>query len=191
MRRKKMILLLIAIAAVVTLAVTLEFSVVYAFEYPSCLFVRELRVWDLCVHCRKRASALSEYIRKNHVAIDALPQRMLPVSVHTYSIRGVERRCGGLGSDLMKFDLYIRHCPMEKAEFHALLALADGRRDAEFVKKICGLRQRDFSGKLEFQLLSGSYIWYDEIDAVSFPIISTLKGEHHDIFDKTENILPL
>ena len=119
----------LCVAAVIALAATLEFGVAYSFEYPSCLFVRELRVWNMRVHCRKRASALSEYIRRNQVAIDTLPQRMLPVSVRTCSIRGVEYGCGGPGSDLMKFDLYIRHCPMEKAAFHALLALADGRRD--------------------------------------------------------------
>ena len=43
------------------------------------------------------------------------------------------------------------------------------------------------AGNLEFQLLAGSYIWYDEIDAVSFPGINVLKGESQDIFDKTIN----
>jgi len=148
-RRRRIVCLSAALsfAAVIVLAVTLEFSVVYAVEYPSCLFVRELRVWNMRVHCRKRASALTEYIRRNHVAIDALPQRTLPVSVRTCSIRGVERGCGGLGSDLMKFDLYIRHCPMEKAEFHALLALADGRRDAEFTKKLYARLHDLYDGK--------------------------------------------
>ena len=49
--------------------------------------------------------------------------------------------------------------------------------------------RRDSSGNLELQLLSGSYTWYDEIDAVSFPMISTLKGEHYDIFEKAEGII--
>lgn len=38
-------------------------------------------------------------------------------------------------------------------------------------------------------MLAGSYIWYDEVDAVSFPGINVLKGESQDIFDKTNNIV--
>lgn len=148
-RRRRIVCLSAALcfAAVIVFAAALEFSVVYAVEYPSCLFVRELRVWNMRVHCRKRASALSEYIRGNHVAVDALPQRTLPVSVRTCSVRGVEFGCGGVGSDLMKFDQYLRQCPMEKAEFHALLALADSHRDAEFTKELYARLHDLYDGK--------------------------------------------
>ena len=99
---QKNVIWLIVAAVVILLLSTLRVERAWYFEYPSFLSCRELRIWGIPVHVEKTATPLSDFIVRQKITIPAEKNLTFTVTRKIISIKGVERRCSGIGGDLSK-----------------------------------------------------------------------------------------
>ena len=120
------------------LVATLKITDQYSFEYPGCLLLREIKLWNLRVYYRKYETGLSRYISRNRIRVDSLRQYNYMVSARTWTLYdlGLERKTGGIGNDLLKFNVFISHkSQTNKEDFYSLLESLSSD-PAKFQKKV-------------------------------------------------------
>jgi len=137
------------IAAIVALCLfstaALEITDQYYFEYPDCLLLREIKLWNIRVYYRKYETRLSRYISRNRIRVDSLRQNNYMVSARTWTLYGLglERKTGGVGNDLLKLNVLISHkSQMNKEDFYSLLESLSSN-PAKFQKKVWKLGYDD------------------------------------------------
>ena len=130
------------IAAIVALCLfstaALEITDQYSFEYPGCLLLREIKLWNIRVYYRKYETGLSRYISRNRIRVDSLRQNNYMVSARTWTLYGLglERKTGGVGNDLLKLNVLISHkSQTNKEDFYSLLESLSSD-PAKFQKKV-------------------------------------------------------
>ena len=119
-------------------AAALEITDQYSLEYPGCLLLREIKIWNIRVYYRKYETGLSRYINHNHIKVDSLRQNNFMVSARTWTLYGLglEQKTGGTGNDLLKLNIFISHkSQMKKEDFYSLLESLSSD-PAKFQKKV-------------------------------------------------------
>lgn len=133
---------LIVAAVVILLLSTLRVERAWYFEYPSFLSCRELRIWGIPVHVEKTATPLSDFIVRQKITIPAEKNLTFTVSKKIISIKGVERRCGGIGGDLSKLCYAVDKKLFGDAEIMDVLNLLFQQKFVEFRQKVGKLYYR-------------------------------------------------
>jgi len=135
---KRYFLIAVIVALCLFSAAALEITDQYYFEYPDCLLLREIKLWNIRVYYRKYETRLSRYISRNRIRVDSLRQNNYMVSARTWTLYGLglERKTGGVGNDLLKLNVLISHkSQMNKEDFYSLLESLSSN-PAKFQKKV-------------------------------------------------------
>ena len=105
------------------LATTLKITDRYSFEYPSCLLLREIKLWNIRVYYRKYETWLSRYMSNNNIRVNSLRKNNFIVSEKTLTLHGLEQKNGGTGTDLLKLNVFISNhkFQIKKDDFYSLL----------------------------------------------------------------------
>lgn len=133
---QKNVISLIVAAVVILLLSTLRVERAWYFEYPSFLSCRELRIWGIPVHVEKTVTPLSDFIVRQKITIPAEKNLTFTVSKKIISIKGVERRCGGIGGDLSKLCYVVDKKLFGDAEIMDVLNLLFQQKFIEFRQKV-------------------------------------------------------
>lgn len=139
---QKNVISLIVAAVVILLLSTLRVEKAWYFESPSFLSCRELRIWGIPVHVEKTATPLSDFIVRQKITISAEKNLTFTVSRKIISIKGVERRCSGIGGDLSKLCYVVEKKLFGDAEIMDVLNLLFQQKFVEFQQKIRKLYYR-------------------------------------------------
>ena len=123
------------------LLITFKLEKIYFFEYPSCLIIYEIRLYGVTVFSQKRETHLSSYLKKNEVKIRSLQSMIFLVSKKTISLFGYERKMGGVGGDVLKFNEVIsRQIPeIKKEDACYILDLLQKNNTIEFQREVWNL----------------------------------------------------
>ena len=114
----------------------------YYFEYPSFLSCRELRIWGIPVHVEKTVTPLSDFIVRQKITIPAEKNLTFTVTRKIISIKGVERRCSGIGGDLSKLCYVVEKKLFGDAEIMDVLNLLFQLKFVEVQQKAWTLMSR-------------------------------------------------
>ena len=123
------------------LLITFKLEKIYSFEYPSCLFIYEIRLWGIMIFYQKHETYLSSYLKKNDSEIHCQQNMIFPISEKTISLFGCERKTGGTGKDILKFNEVIRRqtSKVKKEDFCYILNLLQKNNTIEFQREVSNL----------------------------------------------------
>lgn len=142
--RLKYFLIFIILSGV--LLMTFKLEKMYSFEYPSCLVIYEIRLWGVMIFYQKRETYLSSYLKKNEIEIYSQQNMVYPISEKTIRLFGCERKTGGIGKDILKFNEVIHQqvTKIKKEDVCYILNLLQKNNTIEFQREVWNL----FYGRL-------------------------------------------
>ena len=142
--RLKYFLIFIILSGV--LLITFKLEKMYSFEYQSCLVIYEIRLWGIMIFYQKRETYLSSYLKKNELEIYSQQNMVYPISEKTIRLFGCERKTGGIGKDILKFNEVIhQQVPkIKKEDVCYILNLLQKNNTIEFQREVWNL----FYGRL-------------------------------------------
>ena len=123
------------------LLITFKLEKIYSFEYPSCLLIYEIRLRGIMIFYQKHETYLSSYLKKNDSEIHCQQNMIFPISEKTISLFGDERKTGGTGKDILKFNEVIRRqtSKVKKEDFCYILNLLQKNNTIEFQREVSNL----------------------------------------------------
>ena len=110
------------------------------FSAKIC-FIYEIRLWGIMIFYQKHETYLSSYLKKNDSEIHCQQNMIFPISEKTISLFGCERKTGGTGKDILKFNEVIRRqtSKVKKEDFCYILNLLQKNNTIEFQREVSNL----------------------------------------------------